>query len=132
MNPVMTLAERVCPDCSAGFHSNPFGGVGGGPCPTCNGTGALVPGLRKGCSGKWFADHLKNKYPPCCQGRGWVLIPQAEQMGVLLALIKVNTVYRVNHHNWGFRITPDITYQAVMDDRPNEALAEVILVALGD
>lgn len=79
-----STADNLCEPCDVLVSHN---------CPTCGGTGALVPGLRRECHGNDLRDapayHGKRyEYASgedCgCQGRGWVLIPVAEVMGVLV------------------------------------------------
>ncbi len=80
---VQILAEAKCPECD-GNGIKAYSDFGG-DCPTCNGTGALVLGLRRECTVKWGTPEQGTHQDYCtyCQGRGWVLIPEAEQMGVL-------------------------------------------------
>lgn len=106
---VQKLAETVCPACQGLCPScTPELALDeDGNCATCHGTGALAPGLRREClcismpmigpGPTWarceecFNEHGKVKGQHSnncrvCQGSGWTLIPEAEQMGVLVAL----------------------------------------------
>lgn len=78
------LAEAPCRGrCKGLGPNNAF------KCPDCGGSGVLVPGLRgEKCLG-WF-DFEVNTLTPCsgatctaCQGRSWLLIPDAERRQVM-------------------------------------------------
>jgi hypothetical protein len=68
-----------------------------GPCCKacmCQDTGALVPGLRQKCKYCFGTGYTCSKREEklgvgssVCQGRGWVLIPEGEWMGVLIRFI---------------------------------------------
>jgi len=109
----------------------------------CGGTGALVPGLREECpvhestriGHKALGDPLR-EYPcheKCsgCQGRGWTLIPAAEQMGVLVRKAGDMQLGEGNHKRWFaeliFADGPEDAHEA---DTPEEALASAILQVL--
>ena len=88
MSALEELAAMVCEEC---------GGKGiigfiGYPCPSkcisCNGTGALVPGLRKPCPGYFSA--IKGQWLRCegatcahCGGRTWLPVSEAEAFLVM-------------------------------------------------
>lgn len=67
------------------------------PCELCCGTEALVPDLRQECHGyqKW-GRHFSHQTRNCegCQGSGWTLIPEREQMGVLARVQDAFTLSR--------------------------------------
>ncbi len=101
-------------------------------CPTCAGSGALVP-LRRECS--HYLCHDKT-----CQARGWGLVPEAEQMGVLVRAFvngkfihllgeTVAGYWAVNidlYDEYGHSIPTDF-----VADTPEEALAAALCQALG-
>ncbi len=117
---VMTLAERVCPECQGDGQHQSMGphDIRVEECVSCNGTGALVPGLRHRCHNfnsryRWCdgeiidgrcscGAHYKRRHKKLyddhadcpCLGREWVLIPQAEQMGVLIRVREQSILYQ--------------------------------------
>ena len=107
MNRVQVLAEQLCPKCHTTTrdiilrNNYPAGYV----CPTCDGTGALVAGLRRACQG--FPERLfpmppvRHDTDHCnCEGRGWTLIPAAEQMGVLVRCKKIEVWQHEGESFW--------------------------------
>ncbi len=118
----MTLAEREClAGCTKGtFYDFPHPNQ---LCSTCGGTGALVPGLRIACGCRtvmYFDCH--------CEKRYWMLIPQAEQMGVLVRAAK-NTQLDWTGVDW-MAFVPRAPRNEIIADTPEEALAQAILLTL--
>ncbi len=155
MSHVDTLAALLCPKCKGTKRVCIDGSKVTGvayeftPCLTCNGTGALVAGLRRecpclnhnksyactSCSRLRIANHFARIHDTnCdCQGRLWVLIPQAKQMWVLLT-------YGLEQL-WQFTIAPGFIFIHDIGGNPlakiayvgpvNEALAHAILKSIG-
>ena len=143
MSHVHRLAEIPCPECEGegGMYlswdvTSPPGQVI--PCPICRGTGALVAGLRRERDwAKYYRQHAQNDTPKSCidrgscetcQGRGWTLIPEAEQSYHLIDFI--------HSKGWGVVLTPN--WVTVGNGTPvslengfNEALAQAILQGAG-
>jgi len=111
-------------------------------CPTCHGTGALIPGLRRGCPSFCackFKGHDALIYHPklYCQGKGWIRLPAAEQMGVLVRAAKGEILMWHNgSKGWSVEyscdvlINPDTGEVPLFDEEtPEEALAHAICQA---
>lgn len=134
---VYKLAETPC---WRGLSEHPEDCPGG-----CHGTGTLVPGLQKRCPclvvGEFWVPHILcytcghgEHGDSCenCQGRGWVLIPMVEQMGVL-ARAAYKLGFRVSGH-WSFATQLYYTILSVESDHlwfgegdmPEESLAHAI------
>jgi hypothetical protein len=128
---VQKLAEAPCPDCVNGLCST-HGGDTCYKCPSCNGTGALVPELRSYCFGvgNYRPNGCNNPHCPICQGRGWELKPQAEQR-VAMEDWALNKGYFIEHRP-AFVCVAGITVRAHTDESREEALAHAICRASGD
>ena len=138
MSHVETLAALPCPTCDTWSK----GRDGYQSCATCHGTGALVPGLRQfceHCTGTGFnCQKLEDKLGPgssVCGGSGWFLIPQAEQMGVLVQQLEVGqfiTIMRGPYAGkmmwrWRVELAGPKGCTAGHGDTPEEALADAFL-----
>ncbi len=125
---VQLLAEAKCPkcrcdctnlsdqaECQATYCTE--------QCPTCHGTGALVPGLRTRCAHP--STKFGMEYCIFCQGRGWVLLEVEKQIGVL---VRVAKVFEISEDNGHWYIDNGWHSDA---DTPEEALAYAICQAMG-
>ena len=145
---VMTLAERVCPQMMPlnWFEEGSLAPEEGEPHSVscrCNGTGALVPGLRRECNQN-LSVGLHGHCPVCpsgscngqlvsaeraVEGRDWVLIPQAEQMGVLVRIPGLRCSIWEVETGW----CANVNYgagQGLNANTPEDALAEAYLATL--
>lgn len=127
--------EGLCPSCTPGLEVNTDDA-----CSACDGVGVLVPGLRRACSNKWCGKPDKRKKGPIsplegcmsCQGRGWILIQEAEQMGVLVRFAL--TLPRALIEIWPdcvHLLLGNIGSTAPFASVPEEALARAIYQAQG-
>ena len=82
-----------------------------------------MPELRRECPKTYYGTECDN-----CQGRGWVLIPAAEVMGVLVRLEKQIRIWWVEDvYPWRAAIGP----YGGHGDTPEEAAAHAICQAQG-
>ena len=143
---VQELASAPCAECKmTPGHKLHFG-----PCPTCHGTGALVPGLRQRCEALavWTPINFMGEARPedtnprssnnldfchrnnCrggCQGRGWTLLEPEKQMGVLTREAKRLCVWPTDT-GW----SANVNYGEGQGDAdtPEEAAGQAILQTL--
>jgi hypothetical protein len=90
----------------------------------CQGTGSLIPGLRRQCHKcVWFRLH---GCECTCQGQGWVLIPQVEWMGVLVRLCEQPMFYHAKDGTWYVDLWQENDTISCKGDTPEEALAHAI------
>ncbi len=139
MTSVETLSLAPCP-CFIGDTQDCCGGLSithcRRPCPdscACGGTGARVPGLWKPCPNTWCgrADKRTKTPPPplagCmeCQGRGTVLIPEAEQLEpLMIELLSCVGEVVIGKTGKGDRFEQDHTgYYLVIDGVPTAVVA---------
>ena len=159
MSHVDTLAALLCPKCKGTKRVCIDGSKVTGvayeftPCLTCNGTGALVAGLRRecpclnhnksyactSCSRLRIANHFARIHDTeCdCQGRLWVLIPEAEQMEpLILELLSCVGEAVIGKTGMGPRFKQNHTgYYLVIDGVPTavvawEKLPEMVAAAI--
>jgi hypothetical protein len=135
----------TCPCCSESCNDLPLR-----HCPNCQcqGTGALVWGLRMECDGAALARDPTSLPEYCClvcgwltgkfihaddcepcQGRGWVLKPQAEQR-VAMEDWALDKGYFIEHRP-AFVCVAGITVRVHTDESREEALAHAICQAYG-
>ena len=129
-NPVQILAEAPCPDKDCGCHHYPELNAKHMVKTTCHGTGALVPGLRRGVLGSTLRMPVSTSEVSDTAGPVWdvALIPEAEVMGVLVRRFPGLTI------DWEFQTKQwQVEYQGDMafDDTPEETAAHIICVAQG-
>ena len=129
---VQKLAEAPCP-CSS-VPSVRYVGI---DCPTCKGTGALVPGLRRECTREKLCLYARGVgHCGACLSRGWMLIPEAEVMGVLVRAAPAQIIIgEGNHQPWQAKVQfawsdkSEWRFEAE-GDTPEEALAHAIYRSL--
>lgn len=134
---VKKLSLELCPKCKGGKTQQRWTAKMGYNelCSACGGSGGLVPGLRKPCPGQrkrgrvfpcgYHPDSGKTDFIcPTCKGDKEVLVPEAEQMGVLVRYrpeIQIE-LDRLSNGEW--------MANGFIDTTPEEAWAAALLQVL--
>jgi len=122
-----------------------------GKCPACNGTGALVPGLRKKCPkcrGKGqiavpqFGGPPQEHYPcPICEGRTWIPLPEDKAFLVMvqwwvhsyqwLSIDKACDLFHPSDSDFVVSLKSNVLDKAGKGSTPAQALADALVRAVG-
>lgn len=123
--------KGMCPNCTPELIVNPDG-----DCLTCHGTGALVPGLRRECWNHFVGQVCPRDTCSVCQGRGWTLIPETEQVSILnIALLEIVGEYTIGktgvgpkfeQGHRGFYVYSEDFNAVIEGDTPEEILAYAV------